>query len=118
MIWLGLCIRIVWLRMDVEGVKELAEDAGPDGGVVGGVGHAANEAAEVGFAGVGGVAADVAGLRKDLTEQGGEAVEVGGVGLGFDWFGGREWVGLRYGVEADGGGLAEVHGEMAAWFSF
>jgi hypothetical protein len=104
--------------MVIEGVEQLAEDAGPDGGVVGGVGHAADEAAEVGFAGVGGVAAGVARLREDVAEEGGEAVEGGGGGERFGWLRGRGRVGLRYGVEADGGGLAEVHGEMAGWFSF
>ena len=95
-------------------MEDLAEDAGPDGGVIRRVGHAADEAADDRLAGVGGVAAGVAGLEEDVLEEIGEAFEVAGGGLGF----GRGFKdGLRCrlgdGVEADGGGLAEVHGEVA-----
>ena len=81
-----ICGDFVDITKDVasgEGVLELTEDAGPDGGVGGGEHHAASEAAEDGVARVGGMAARVAGGGKDVAEEGEEAFEIGGRGWGF-----------------------------------
>ncbi len=74
------------------------------------------ELADEGLGGVGGEAAGVAGGVEDVEEELGEALAVFGGGGGFvegrDFDGGFE-AGAGELVEADGDGLAEVHGEVA-----
>src|SRR5215469_1043636 len=85
---------------------DLAEHSQPDFGVVGGEIEAADEAADFGFDAA---RVDVAGFVEDFGEQGGEAVEVArrGAFTRFGFGGGAAAGDL---VEADGGGLAEIHG--------
>jgi hypothetical protein len=77
--------------------------------------------ADEGLGGVGGEAAGVAGGVEDVEEKLGETLAVFGGGWsfveGWDVDGALE-AGAGEFVEADGDGLAEVHGEVArCWFS-
>jgi hypothetical protein len=58
----------------------LFEDADPYGGVDGVCAKAADEAADVGWIGVVGMAAGVFGGVQDLVEQQGEEFQLGGAG--------------------------------------
>ena len=79
-------------------------------------GELLDELADQGLGGVGGEAAGVAGGMEDVEEELGEALAVlccgGGFVEGRDFDGGFE-AGAGELVEADGDGLAEVHGEVA-----
>ncbi len=96
--------------------EDLAHDGGPHGGVAGGEIEAADEAADA-YVGVGdGAAIEEAAGAEGLGEDGGEASDFcGGGGRGFfegaTEFGGGLGVADQF-VEADGDGLAEVHGAM------
>ena len=96
--------------------EELAEDAHPGHGLAVGCSQRLDELADEGLGGVGGEAAGVAGGLEDVEEELGEELAVLCGGGGFvdlgDVDGGFE-AGAGELVEADGDGLAEVHGEMA-----
>ena len=101
-------------RVAAELPEDLAKDAHPDGGGRGVERHAADEAAEVGGCGVSGVAAGVLGGFEDFGEEGGEAFEFcGGRRGGGGDCRGRGRCGADEFVEADGDGLAQVHGRVA-----
>jgi len=101
--------------------EDLAEDAHPCHGLA--VRHRFSmwrgellcELANKRLGGVGGEAAGVAGGLEDVEEELGEALAVfgGGECLVDDWDADRIFeAGAGEFVEADGNGLAEVHGEM------
>ncbi len=96
--------------------EDLAEDAHPGHGLAVRRAEWLCEAADEGFGGVGGEAAGVAGGVQDVEEELGEALAVvrggGSFVEGRDLDGGFE-AGAGELVEADGDGLAEVHGEVA-----
>ena len=82
-------------------------------------GQLLDELADEGLGGIGGEAAGVAGGVHDVEQKLGEALAVFGGGGSFveggDLAGAFEAVAGEL-VEADGDGLAEVHGEMARGF--
>jgi hypothetical protein len=96
--------------------EDLAHDGGPHGGVAGGEIEAADEAADA-LVGVGnGAAVEEAAGAEGLGEDGGEAFDFGGGGGRGFFEGAGEFAG-GFGVadefvEADGDGLAQVHGAM------
>jgi len=77
------------------------------------------ELADEGLGGVGWEAAGVAGGVHDVEQELGEALAIFGCGGGFvedgEFFGAFEALAGEF-VEADGDGLAEIHGEMAGGF--
>jgi hypothetical protein len=99
--------------------EDLAEDAHPGDGLTVGRAELQGELADEGFGGVGGKAAGVAGGLEDVEEKVGEALAiVGGGGCLVecgDVDGVLEAIAGEL-IEADGDGLAEVHGEMADGF--
>ena len=99
--------------------EDLAEDACPGGGFAAGDAEMLSEASDDRLAGVGGKAAGVAGNVHDVEQELGEAFAVSRCGGGLveegNFFGLLEAFAGEL-VEADGYGLAQVHGEVAGGF--